>query len=129
MLRCHQGMLLTSHAPPKLNRLTSFQGKVYDVTGNKMYAPGQSYNGKSKSHFPVATPLETTDGPVHSWPSRPFRVFTCAPRDQLLRLCHSLPSGSRRSNGLQRNINFQSSHSANISNQSSPAMTPPAPWA
>lgn len=22
------------------------QGKVYDVTGNKMYQPGNSYNGK-----------------------------------------------------------------------------------
>lgn len=24
----------------------SLQGKVYDVTGNKMYQPGNSYNGK-----------------------------------------------------------------------------------
>lgn len=24
------------------------QGKVYDVTGNKMYQPGNSYNGKLK---------------------------------------------------------------------------------
>lgn len=23
-----------------------FQGKVYDVTGNKMYQPGNSYNGR-----------------------------------------------------------------------------------
>lgn len=27
----------------------SSQGKVYDVTGNKMYQPGASYNGKLAS--------------------------------------------------------------------------------
>lgn len=47
MLCCHQGMLHHKFSLEP-SRLTLSQGKVYDVTGNKMYAPGNSYNGESK---------------------------------------------------------------------------------
>lgn len=46
VLRRNQGM---SYRPLIVFRSSGShmsQGKVYDVTGNKMYQPGNSYNGK-----------------------------------------------------------------------------------
>lgn len=49
--------MLPSRYDPTIHTLTnipsdSTQGKVYDVTGNKMYQPGNSYNGECQMRIP-----------------------------------------------------------------------------
>jgi hypothetical protein len=46
MLRRNQGMNPRPRDCVLRPGSHSLQGKVYDVTGNKMYQPGNSYNGK-----------------------------------------------------------------------------------
>lgn len=46
MLRRNQGMNPWPRDCVLCSGSHSLQGKVYDVTGNKMYQPGNSYNGK-----------------------------------------------------------------------------------
>lgn len=46
MLRRNQGMNIRPRDCSPRSGSHSLQGKVYDVTGNKMYQPGNSYNGK-----------------------------------------------------------------------------------
>lgn len=48
MLRRNQGMSTWPRDCVLCSASHSIQGKVYDVTGNKMYQPGNSYNGKLK---------------------------------------------------------------------------------
>lgn len=46
------------------------QGKVYDVTGNKMYQPGNSYNGKLPPGFFKWPPRAVVNTARPSMPSR-----------------------------------------------------------
>lgn len=46
MLRRNQGMKCRACDYSRGSGSHLLQGKVYDVTGNKMYQPGNSYNGK-----------------------------------------------------------------------------------
>lgn len=70
MLRRNQGM---NHGPRDYflgSGSHLLQGKVYDVTGNKMYQPGNSYNGKLTQSF------NNCSFPNHPFPSQVSCVLT-----------------------------------------------------